>query len=73
MADQSFSDTSRRLGAATLDLLSDHAELFALELQEQKRHSSQQLVWLGGVTAVLCFHVVFIAQWLINCFALATI
>lgn len=54
MTDQSFSDTSRRLGAATLDLLSDHAELFALELQEQKRHSSQQLVWLG-VTAACAF------------------
>ena len=47
MSEQNFSDTSRRLGAATLDLLSDHAELFALELQEQKRHSSQQLLWLG--------------------------
>ena len=54
MADQSFSDTSRRLGAATLDLLSDHAELFALELQEQKAHSSQQLVWLG-ITAACAF------------------
>lgn len=47
MSEQNFSDTSRRLGAATLDLLSDHAELFALELQEQKRHSSQQLLWFG--------------------------
>lgn len=47
MTDHKFSDTSRRLGAATLSLLSDHAELFALELQEQKRHSAQQLVWLG--------------------------
>ena len=54
MTDHSFSDTSRRLGAATLSLLSDHAELFALELQEQKRHSTQQLVWLG-VTAACGF------------------
>lgn len=34
-----------------LDLLSDHAELFALELQEQKRHSSQQLIWMGIIAA----------------------
>lgn len=54
MTDHSFSDTSRRLGAATLGLLSDHAELFALELQEQKRHSAQQLVWLG-ITAACGF------------------
>ena len=54
MTDHNFSDTSRRLGAATLDLLSDHAELFALELQEQKRHSSQQLIWLG-ITAACGF------------------
>lgn len=47
MSDHNFSDTTRRLGAASFDLLSDHAELFALELQEQKRHSSQQLIWLG--------------------------
>lgn len=47
MSEQKFSDTTRRLGAASLDLLSDHAELFALELQEQKRHSGQQLIWLG--------------------------
>ena len=51
MADHSFSDTSRRLGAAALDLISDHAELFALELQEQKNRSSQQLVWLGVAAA----------------------
>ena len=51
MTDHSFSDTSRRLGAATLSLLSDHAELFALELQEQKRHSTQQLIWLGAIAA----------------------
>jgi len=51
MTDQSFSETSRRLGAATLDLLSDHAELFALELQEQKNHSSQQLIWIGLIAA----------------------
>ncbi len=51
MTDHNFSDTSRRLGAATLDLLSDHAELFALELQEQKQHSSQQLIWLGFIAA----------------------
>ena len=54
MTDHKFSDTSRRLGAATLDLLSDHAELFALELQEQKHHSSQQLIWLG-ITAACAF------------------
>lgn len=54
MTDHNFSDTSRRLGAATLDLLSDHAELFALELQEQKHHSSQQLIWLG-ITAACGF------------------
>lgn len=51
MTDHKFSDTSRRLGAATLDLLSDHAELFALELQEQKHHSSQQLIWLAMTAA----------------------
>ncbi len=56
MADHSFSDTSRRLGAATLDLISDHAELFALELQEQKRHSSHQLLWMG-ITAACAFMV----------------
>lgn len=54
MSDHSFSDSSRRLGAATLDLLSDHAELFALELQEQKQHSSQQLLWFG-ITAACAF------------------
>ncbi|MDY0248772.1 MAG: phage holin family protein [Pseudomonas sp.] len=54
MTDQSLSDTSRRLGAATLGLISDHAELFALELQEQKHHSTQQLIWLG-VTAACGF------------------
>lgn len=54
MTDHKFSDSSRRLGAAALDLLSDHAELFALELQEQKRHSSQQLIWLG-ITAACGF------------------
>ena len=54
MADHGFSDTSRRLGAATLDLISDHAELFALELQEQKRHSSHQLLWMG-ITAACAF------------------
>ena len=54
MTDKSFSDTSRRLGAATLDLLSDHAELFAIELQEQKHHSSQQLIWFG-ITAACAF------------------
>ncbi|MDY7219185.1 phage holin family protein [Denitrificimonas sp. JX-1] len=54
MAEQDFSNTSRRLGAATLDLISDHAELFVLELQEQKRHSSQQLLWLG-ITAACAF------------------
>lgn len=51
MADHGFSDTSRRLGAATLSLISNHAELFALELQEQKQRSSQQLVWLGVAAA----------------------
>ena len=51
MAEHNFSATSRRLGAAALDLLSDHAELFALELQEQKRNSSQQLIWLGLTAA----------------------
>lgn len=51
MAEYHLTDTSRRLGAATLDLLSDHAELFALELQEQKRHSTQQLIWLGLIAA----------------------
>lgn len=54
MTEQSFSDSSQRLGAAALDLLSDHAELFALELQEQKKHSSKQLIWLG-ITAVCSF------------------
>ena len=54
MTDHKFSDSSRRLGAAALDLLSDHAELFALELQEQKHHSSQQLIWLG-ITAACGF------------------
>lgn len=54
MADHDFSDTSRRLGAATLDLISDHAELFALELQEQKHRSSQQLLWMG-ITAACAF------------------
>lgn len=54
MSENNFSDTSRRLGAAALDLLSDHAELFALELQEQKRHSTQQLIWIG-VTAACAF------------------
>jgi len=49
--EHSYSDSSRRLGAATLDLISDHAELFALELQEQKRHSTQQLIWLGLIAA----------------------
>ncbi len=47
----SYLESSRRLGAATLDLISDHAELFALELQEQKRHSTQQLIWLGLIAA----------------------
>ena len=51
MADHDFSNTSRRLGAAALDLISDHAELFALELQEQKQHSSQQLLWMGIAAA----------------------
>ncbi len=51
MSEHTFADTSRRLGAATLDLVSDHAELFALELQEQKRHSTQQLIWLGLIAA----------------------
>lgn len=51
MSEHNFSDTTRRLGAASLDLLSDHAELFALELQEQKHHSSQQLIWLGLTAA----------------------
>ena len=54
MTDHKFSNSSRRLGAAALDLLSDHAELFALELQEQKHHSSQQLIWLG-ITAACGF------------------
>lgn len=54
MTEHKFSETSRRLGAATFDLLSDHAELFALELQEQKQHSSQQLIWLG-ITAACGF------------------
>ena len=54
MADHDFSDTSRRLGAATLDLFSNHAELFALELQEQKEQSRQQLIWLG-ITAACAF------------------
>ena len=54
MSEQKFTDTSRRLGAAAFDLLSDHAELFALALQEQKRHSSQQLMWLG-ITAACGF------------------
>ncbi len=54
MTDHSFSDTSRRLGAAALSLLSDHAELFAIELQEQKRRSTEQLVWLG-ITAACGF------------------
>lgn len=54
MTKHSFTKSSQRLGAAALDLLSDHAELFALELQEQKKHSSQQLVWLG-ITAVCSF------------------
>lgn len=54
MADHGFSDTSRRLGAAALDLIGDHAELFALELQEQKQHSSQQLLWMG-ITAACAF------------------
>ena len=51
MTDKSFSDTSRRLGAVALDLISDHAELFAIELQEQKQHSSQQLIWLALTAA----------------------
>lgn len=51
MTEHNFSDTSRRLGAAALDVLSDHAELFVLELQEQKRHSSQQLIWAGLAAA----------------------
>ncbi len=51
MTDHKFSDSSRRLGAAALDLLSDHAELFALELQEQKHYSSQQLIWLAMTAA----------------------
>ena len=54
MADHHLSDTSRRLGAAALDLLSNHAELFALELQEQKEHSSHQLIWMG-ITAACAF------------------
>lgn len=54
MADHDFSNASRRLGAATLDLISDHAELFVLELQEQKHHSSQQLLWMG-ITAACAF------------------
>ena len=51
MSEHNFSDTTRRLGAASLDLLSNHAELFALELQEQKRHSSQQLIWFSLTAA----------------------
>lgn len=51
MTEHSYLDSSRRLGAASLDLLSNHAELFALELQEQKRHSTQQLIWLGLIAA----------------------
>ncbi|NLU13713.1 MAG: hypothetical protein GXX06_11095 [Gammaproteobacteria bacterium] len=51
MTDHKFSDSSRRLGAAALDLLSEHAELFALELQEQKHYSSQQLIWLAMTAA----------------------
>lgn len=51
MTEPSYLDSSRRFGAATLDLISDHAELFALELQEQKRHSTQQLIWLGLIAA----------------------
>ncbi len=58
MTDHSFSDTSQRLGAATLDLISDHAELFALELQEQKHHSSQQLIWL--LITVICGFMLFL-------------
>lgn len=54
MTEHNFSDTSRRLGAAALDLLSDHAELFAIELEEQKNHSSHQLIWLG-ITAACGF------------------
>ncbi|MDY0208041.1 MAG: phage holin family protein [Pseudomonas sp.] len=53
MTEHNFTDSSRRLGAAALDLLSDHAELFALELQEQKHNSSQQLLWLGLTAACL--------------------
>lgn len=51
MSEHKFVDTSRRLGAASLDLISNHAELFALELQEQKQHSTQQLIWLGLIAA----------------------
>ena len=58
MTEHNFTDSSRRLGAAALDLLSDHAELFALELQEQKRNSSQQLLWLGLTSA--CFLMLFL-------------
>ena len=54
MSEQKFSDSSQRLGAAALDLLSDHAELFVVELQEQKQHSSLQLMWLS-ISAVCGF------------------
>lgn len=58
MTEHDFSNTSRRLGAAAMDILSDHAELLALELQEQKRNSSQQLIWLGLTAA--CFFMLFL-------------
>lgn len=54
MTESKASGSSQRLGAAALNLLSDHAELFAIELQEQKRHSSQQLIW-AGVAAACAF------------------
>lgn len=56
MADSGFTETSRRLGAASIDLLSDHAELFTLELQEQKQNSARQFLFLSlGVACGFMF------------------
>lgn len=42
----------KRLGAATLGLLSGHVELFGVELQEQKIHGLRAFMWTGLALSV---------------------